>query len=110
MDYVLNHLPDRDRDEIVNDLQHVSPVQHWGVWGAGSRNQPGTKNGWVNIKGDLDCQYRRLRWPGRALHPGDHEPPGRRAGFRAGANTLTQVAAILFQGRQIPVPDVSATP
>jgi hypothetical protein len=27
-----------------------------------------------------------------------------------GANTLTQVAAILFQGRQIPVPDVSATP
>jgi len=35
---------------------------------------------------------------------------GGEAGFRAGANTLTQVAAILFQGRQIPVPDVSATP
>ena len=35
MDYVLNRLPDRDRDEIVDDLQHVSPVQHWGVWGAG---------------------------------------------------------------------------
>jgi hypothetical protein len=35
---------------------------------------------------------------------------GGEAGFQAGANTLTQVAAILFQGRQIPVPDVSATP
>ena len=35
---------------------------------------------------------------------------GGETGFPAGANTLTQVAAILFQGRQTPAPDVSATP
>jgi len=110
MDYVLNRLPDRDRDEIVDDLQHVSPVQHWGVWGAGSHNQPGTKERRGQHQRDLDCQYRRLRWPERALHHGGHEPPRRRGRLPAGANTLTQVAAILFQGRQIPAPDVSATP
>jgi len=31
-------------------------------------------------------------------------------GYRAGTDTLTQVAAILFRGRQVQAPDVSATP
>jgi len=110
MDYVLNHLPDRDRDEIVNDLQHVSPVQHWGVWGAGSRNQPGTKNGWVNINGIWTVNTVGFAGQGARYTLAIMNHLGGEAGFRAGANTLTQVAAILFQGRTIPVPDVSATP
>jgi hypothetical protein len=71
MDYVLNRLPARDRDEIMEDLRQVSPVQHWGVWGAGPRNQPGVKNS-------------RLRRPARPLHPGGHEPSGRGGGLRGG--------------------------
>jgi hypothetical protein len=33
-----------------------------------------------------------------------------RGGFHAGTDTLTQVAAILFRGHQVPAPTVSATP
>jgi hypothetical protein len=110
MDYVLNRLPARDRDEIMDDLQHVSPVQHWGVWGAGPRNQPGIKNGWVNINGiwtvnTVGFAGQHARY---TLAIMDHL--GGEAGFQAGADTLTQVAAILFRGHQIPAPDVSATP
>jgi hypothetical protein len=110
MDYVLNRLPARDRDEIMNDLQHVAPVQHWGVWGAGPRNQPGIKNGWVNINGiwtvnTVGFAGQHARY---TLAIMDHL--GGEAGFQAGADTLTQVAAILFRGYQIPAPDVSATP
>jgi hypothetical protein len=110
MDYVLNRLPDRDRDEIVDDLQNVSPVQHWGVWGAGSRNQPGTKNGWVNINGIWTVNTVGFAGQHARYTLAIMNHLGGEAGFQAGANTLTQVAAILFQGRQILAPDVGATP
>jgi hypothetical protein len=110
MDYVLNRLPARDRNAIVEDLRNVSPVQHWGVWGAGPRNQPGAKNGWVSISGiwtvsTVGFAGQHARY---TLAIMDHL--GGEAGFQEGANTLTQVAAILLQGHQIPAPDVSATP
>jgi hypothetical protein len=83
MDYVLNRLPDRDRDEIVSDLQHVSPVQHWGVWGAGSRSQPGTANGWVNINGIWTVNT--VGFAGRTrVTPWRSEPPGRRGRLPGG--------------------------
>lgn len=110
MGYVLNQLPASSRDEVVTDLRHVSAVQHWGVWGAGPRNHPGNKNGWVSANGiwavstvgfaGQDARY--------TLAIMDHL--GGEAGFPAGANALTQLAALLFQGHQIPSPEVSATP
>jgi hypothetical protein len=110
MDYVLNRLPARDRDEIVEDLRQVSPVQHWGVWGAGLRNQPGVKNGWVSINGIWTVSTVGFAGQHARYTLAIMNHLGGEAGFRAGANTLTQVAAILLQGRQIPAPDVSATP
>jgi hypothetical protein len=110
MDYVLNRLPARDRGEIVDDLQHVSPVQHWGVWGAGPRNQPGAKNGWVSINGIWTVSTVGFAGPDARYTLAIMNHLDGEAGFRAGADTLTQVAAILFQGHQIPAPDFSATP
>jgi hypothetical protein len=110
MDYVLSRLPARDRDEIVDDLQHVSPVQHWGVWGAGPRNQPGTKNGWVNINGIWTVSTVGFAGQQERYTLAIMDHLGGEAGFQVGANTLTQVSAILLRGRQIPAPEVSATP
>jgi len=110
MDYVLKRLPSRARDEIVDDLRHLSPVQHWGVWGAGPHNQPGAKNGWVSINGIWTVSTVGFAGPRARYTLAIMNHLGGEAGFQAGANTLTQVAAILFQGQQIPAPDVSATP
>jgi len=110
MHYVLNRLPAGERDEIMEDLRQVSPVQHWGVWGAGPGNQPGVKNGWVSINGIWTVSTVGFAGPNARYTLAIMNHLGGEAGFRAGANTLTQVAAILLQGRQIPAPSASATP
>jgi len=78
--------------------------------GGGSPQPAGNQNGWVSINGiwtvnTVGFAGRQARY---TLALMNHL--GGEAGFRAGTNTLTQVAAILFQGHQIPAPDVSATP
>jgi hypothetical protein len=110
MDYVLSRLPAGERDEIMEDLRQVSPVQHWGVWGAGPGNQPGVKNGWVSINGIWTVSTVGFAGPNARYTLAIMNHLGGEAGFRAGANTLTQVAAILLQGRQILAPSASATP
>jgi hypothetical protein len=110
MDYVLNRLPARLRDEIVVDLRHVSPVQHWGIWGAGPSNRPGLKNGWVSINGIWTVNTVGFAGPHERYTLAIMNHLGGEAGFQAGANTLTQLSAILLRGHQVPEPDVSATP
>jgi hypothetical protein len=110
MDYALDRLPASDRDEIIDDLQHVSPAQQWGVWGAGPGNQPGNKNGWVRTNGIWIVSTVGFAGPHARYTLAIMNHLGGEAGFQTGANTLTQIAAILFQGHQIPPPDVSATP
>ncbi|MGE5291606.1 MAG: hypothetical protein ACM3ML_31270 [Micromonosporaceae bacterium] len=110
MDYVLDRLPASGRDEIIDDLQHVSPAQQWGVWGAGPSNQPGNKNGWVSTNGIWTVTTAGFAGPHARYTLAIMNQLGGEAGFQTGANTLTQVAALLFLGHQIPAPDVSATP
>jgi hypothetical protein len=45
--YVLDKLNLEDRNYLTTQLRGVSDNQQWGVWAAGSRAQPGNKNGWV---------------------------------------------------------------
>jgi hypothetical protein len=72
--------------------------------------QPGVKNGWVSINGIWTVSTVGFAGQHARCTLAVMNHLGGEAGFRAGANTLTQVAAILLQGRRIPAPDVSATP
>jgi len=108
--YVLDDMPAPLRRYLVATLSHVATVQHFGVWGAGSANHPGNKDGWS------------VEEPGWIINSVGFAGPGQRytlammnslnghGGYHAGTNTVTQVAAILFRGHQVQAPDVSATP
>ena len=110
INYVLNRLPTPLRDYLVYQLRHVAPVQHFGVWGAGPANHPGNKDGWS------------VEQPGWIINSVGFAGPRQRytlavmnslnghGGYHAGTNTVTQVAAILFQGHQVQAPNVSSTP
>jgi hypothetical protein len=108
--YVLDDLPATLRHYLVTTLSHVAADQHFGVWGAGSANHPGNKDGWS------------VEQPGWIIDSVGFAGPGQRytlammnsldghGGYHAGTDTLTQVAAILFRGHQVQAPSVSATP
>ena len=88
----------------------MAPIQQWGVWGAGPPSRPGNKNGWVHAGGTWAVATVGFAGPGERYILAIMDDLGTQAGFRAGADTLTQAAAILFQGHRVPAPDVSATP
>jgi hypothetical protein len=46
MSYVLDRADPADRDYLTAAMRRAGTIQHWGVWAAGSANQPGVKNGW----------------------------------------------------------------
>ncbi len=108
--YVLDDMPAPLRGYLVNILSHVAADQHFGVWGAGRANHPGNKDGWS------------VEAPGWIINSAGFAGPGQRytlammnslnghGGYHAGTDTITQVAAILFQGHQVQAPKVSATP
>ncbi len=108
--YVLGQLPASLRDYIVGELRNVGTVQQFGVWGAGPQNAPGNKDGWSVEK------------PGWIVNSAGFAGPGARytltmmnslegqGNYQDGTDTVTQVAAILFQGHQIPAPTLVATP
>jgi len=50
--YVLDKLNPDDRGYVVGAMKSVSDNQRWGVWTAGTANQPGNKNGWSIEKDD----------------------------------------------------------
>jgi len=108
--YVLGDMPAPLRHYLITTLSHVATDQHFGVWGAGSSNHPGNKDGWS------------VEQPGWIINSVGFAGPGQRytlammnslnghGGYHAGTDTLTQVAALLFRGHQVQAPKVSATP
>ncbi|HUY50548.1 MAG TPA: tat pathway signal sequence [Streptosporangiaceae bacterium] len=110
INYVLGAMPGPLRGYLVGQLRHVGTVQHFGVWGAGPANQPGNKDGWS------------VEQPGWIIDSVGFAGPGARytltmmnslegqGNYTDGTDTVTQVAAILFQGHQIPAPTLRATP
>ena len=108
--YVLDDMPAPLRHYLVTTLSHVATDQHFGVWGAGSASHPGNKDGWS------------VEQPGWIINSAGFAGPRQRytlammnslnghGGYRAGTETLTQVAAILFRGHRVQAPKVSATP
>jgi len=110
IDYVLNRLPAPLRDYLVYQLRHVAPVQHFGVWGAGPANQPGNKDGWSVEKPGWIIDSTGFAGNGERYTLAMMNSLGGEGGYRAGTETVTQVAAILFRGHRVAAPRVSATP
>jgi hypothetical protein len=110
INYVLNRMPPALRGYLVHQLRHVAPVQHFGVWGAGPANHPGNKDGWSVEKPGWIIDSNGFAGPAARYTLSMMNSLNGEGGYHAGTNTVTQVAAILFQGHQIAAPQGSATP
>jgi hypothetical protein len=110
MNYILGHIPAGARAYITKQIQHVAPIQQWGVWGAGRQNHPGNKDGWEDdggtwITNTVGFAGPRARYTLAIMYDGQGA-----AGFHYGSTLLTEVAALLFQGHRAPAPTAEATP
>jgi hypothetical protein len=110
MDYVLGGLASADREYLVGQLRHVGRIQQWGVWGAGPGGRPGNKDGWEDDGGLWVTDTVGFAGPGARYTLAIMDEERAPAGFLQGANTLTQVAALLFQGGHVAQPTARATP
>jgi len=110
MNYVLDSIPTGARLYITRQIQHVAPIQQWGVWGAGPQNQPGNKDGWEDDGGTWITNTVGFAGPdARYTLAIMYDTAGSR-GFHYGSTTLSQVASLLFQGHLGPAPTAEATP
>jgi len=110
VNYVLNQLPATLRDYIVGEMRDVGTVQHFGVWGAGPQNEPGNKDGWSVEKPGWIIDSAGFAGPGARYTLTMMSSLNGEGGYHEGTDTVTQVAALLFQGRCIPTPTLEATP
>ncbi len=110
INYVLGSLPGSLSDYLVYELRHVAAVQHFGVWGAGPANEPGNKDGWSVEKPGWIIDSVGFAGPAARYTLTIMNSLEGEGDYQAGTDTVTQVAAILFQGQQIPAPTLSATP
>jgi hypothetical protein len=108
--YVLDDMPASLRDYLVATLSHVATDQHFGVWGAGSANHPGNKDGWSVEKPGWIINSVGFAGPGQRYTLAMMNSLNGHGGYHAGTDTVTQVAAILFRGHQVQAPTISATP
>jgi hypothetical protein len=110
INYVLDKLPASMRDLIVSNLRNVAPDQQFGVWGAGPQNRPGNKDGWEDGNGVWITNSVGFAGPGASYTLSMMYDLQGNGSFSDGANTLTQVAALLFRGHPTAPPTIQATP
>lgn len=107
MSYVLDRLNPADRDYLVGAMRRVGTIQQWGVWSAGPRQNPGTKNGW-SIEPDPGGKHWVTNTVGFA-GPNEryivaamyHLPPGATIGN--GVHAVSDLVATVF-GAPTPAP------
>jgi hypothetical protein len=110
INYVLGALPAALGAYLVSELRNVASVQHFGVWGAGPANEPGNKDGWSVEKPGWIIDSVGFAGPSARYTLTMMNSLQGEGNYQDGTDTVTQVAAILFQGHQIPAPTLSATP
>jgi hypothetical protein len=110
INYVLTQLPAPARRYLEDQLRHVAADQHFGVWGAGPANQPGNKDGWSVEKPGWIIDSVGFAGPAARYTLAMMNSLNGEGDYRAGTDTVTQVAAILFRGHRIAAPRVHATP
>lgn len=99
MEYVLTQLAPTDRDYIVDQLRTVEPVQQWGVWGAGSAEQPGNKDGWSEEEGGWVINSVGFAGPDQRYTLAIMNSLNGEGGYDEGVATDTRVAELLLAGR-----------
>jgi hypothetical protein len=110
MNYILGHIPAGARANITKQIRHVAPIQQWGVWGAGPQNHPGNKDGWEDDGGTWITNTVGFAGPGARYTLAIMYDSQGAGDFHYGSTTLTEVAALLFQGHPAPAPTAEATP
>lgn len=110
MNYVLGRLPARDRDYIVHRMRRVGPIEQWGVWGAGSAEHPGNKDGWENEGSVWITDTVGFAGPHEKYTLAIMDNLGGAGDFRVGSTTLSEIASLMFRGHLGPAPLVEATP
>jgi hypothetical protein len=110
INYVLTGMPAALRGYLVSQLRQVGTVQHFGVWGAGPANHPGNKDGWSVEQPGWIINSVGFAGPGAQYTLTMMNSLDGQGNYADGTDTVTQVAAILFQGHQIPAPTLRATP
>jgi len=110
MDYVLDRLPAYDRNYIVRRMRRVSPIEQWGVWGAGRGNLPGDKDGWENEGSVWITNTVGFADPHERYTLAIMDNVGGAGDFHVGSTTLSEIASLLFRGHLSPAPTAEATP
>jgi hypothetical protein len=99
MDFIFNRMHPDDRAYLLDRMRAVDSNQHWGVWGAGERMQPGLKNGWSEEQGGWVVNSVGFAGPGERYTLAIMSSLGSDGGYTEGAETDTKVAEMLFAGR-----------
>jgi len=110
MNYVLGRLPAHDRDYIVYRMRRVSPIEQWGVWGAGRASDPGDKDGWENQGSAWITNTVGFAGPHQRYTLAIMDNLGGAGDFHQGSTTLSEIASLLFRGHLSPAPTAEATP
>jgi hypothetical protein len=110
MNYVLDKLPARDRDFIVDRMKRVGPIEQWGVWGAGRGNHPGNKDGWENQGSVWITNTVGFAGPHERYTLAIMDNLDGAGDFHQGSTTLSEIASLLFRGHLGPAPTAEATP
>ncbi len=110
INYVLDKLPASLRNYMVGEMRHVGTVQHFGVWGAGPQNEPGNKDGWSTEEPGWIIDSVGFAGPGARYTLTMMNSLNGQGGYSDGTDTVTQVAALLFQGHHVQAPVLQATP
>ena len=110
MDYMLDRLPAHDRNYIVYRMRRVGPIEQWGVWGAGSAEHPGNKDGWENQGSVWITNTVGFAGPHERYTLAIMDNLGGAGDFHQGSTTLSEVASLLFRGHLGPAPTAEATP
>jgi len=110
INYVLDRLPASLRTYMVAEMRHVGTVQHFGVWGAGPRNEPGNKDGWSTERPGWIVDSVGFAGPGAGYTLTMMNSLNGQGGYAEGTDTVTQIAALLFQGHHVLAPTLQATP
>ncbi len=110
INYVLGNMAAGMRRYIVSNLRRVAPDQQFGVWGAGPSKQPGNKDGWEDDDGIWIVDSVGFAGPDERYTLAMMDDLQGNGTFSDGADTLTQVASLLFHAHLTAEPTVQATP
>ncbi|ALG08253.1 serine hydrolase [Kibdelosporangium phytohabitans] len=101
INHVLEELPAKHRDYIVNEMRAVDANQQWGVWGAGAAASPGNKNGWADDNDDGSWLMNTVGFVGPAERYTVAIMDNTQVvenGFAIGMETTTETSRIMFEG------------